>query len=230
MLLKTIREKVLENNLELVRQGLVLYTWGNVSELDPETGFVVIKPSGVNYDRLKAKDMVVVDRDGNRIDGELNASSDLRTHLAIYRAFSGVCGIAHTHSKWATAWAQAGLPIECTGTTQADYFFGDIPVTRRMTTQEIEGDYEAETGKVIVERFNNVNPQQYPGVLVNSHGPFSWGKDSSEAVYHAVVMEYVAEMAVAVRSLAPQKDPMQRELINKHFLRKHGENAYYGQK
>lgn len=230
IMLKALREQVLESNLELVRQGLVICTWGNVSALDKETGYVVIKPSGVSYNTMKAKDMVIVDLNGKHIEGELNASSDLDTHLIIYRSFKGVGGVVHTHSKWATIWAQAGLPIPCAGTTQADYFYGEIPVTRRLTVEEIGGQYEVETGNVIVERFQTLDPLSHQGILVNSHGPFAWGKDPFDAVENAKVMEYVAEMAFAVHMLAPNAAPMQSELIQKHYTRKHGEHAYYGQK
>ena len=229
MLLYKLRNKVLDANLELVRQGLVIYTWGNVSEIDRESGLIVIKPSGLNYDVMKPEHMVIVDTNGKKVDGKLNPSSDLDTHLKIYKAFSKVYAIAHTHSKWATVWAQAGKSIPCYGTTQADYFHGEIPVTRKMTESEIKGRYEAETGEVIKECFRNLSYLEYPGVLVNNHGPFSWGKDAYEAVYHAKVMEYVAEMAYGVQGICPGKGPIQTELIDKHYLRKHGKDAYYGQ-
>lgn len=232
-MLEVLREAVCRANRELPERGLVLYTWGNVSGIDRSQGLVVIKPSGVRYDALAPEDMVVVDLDGHVVEGRLNPSSDTRTHLELYRAFPQIGGIVHTHSTYAAAWAQAGQDIPCYGTTHADYFYGPVPCTRSLTAEEVAGDYEAETGKVIVEEFEGRNPADIPAVLVRSHGPFTWGKDCFEAVYHAVVLEETARMAALSEWLAPggpgTLDPMQQKLLDKHFLRKHGENAYYGQ-
>lgn len=197
---------------------------------DRKKGLVVIKPSGVNYDELKAEDLVVLDLEGNKVEGKLNPSSDTPTHLAIYNKFEEVNGVVHTHSRWATIWAQAGKGIPALGTTHADYFYGEIPCTRKMTAEEIEGEYEKETGKVIIETFEGKNPIYVPGVLVNNHGPFTWGKDAHEAVHNAVVLEEVAMMAYYTCSLTPGISPIAQTLLDKHFLRKHGKNAYYGQK
>lgn len=227
--LRALKEAVFEANLELVRQNLVIYTFGNVSGIDRERNLVVIKPSGVDYDTMRPEDMVVVSLAGERVEGELNPSSDLETHLVLYRAFPTLGGVAHTHSRMATAWAQAGRGIPCYGTTQADYCHGEIPCTRPMTGMEIASDYEANTGLVIVERFKGEDASQYPGVLVFSHGPFSWGKDPAEAVYHATVMEYVADMARVSEQLTGGLQPMSQALLDKHYFRKHGANAYYGQ-
>ncbi|WP_411681195.1 L-ribulose-5-phosphate 4-epimerase [Clostridium thailandense] len=228
-MLEDLKKKVLEANLELVEKDLVIYTWGNVSAIDKETGFVVIKPSGVDYDKLKAEDMVVVDLEGNIVEGNLKPSSDTPTHLVIYKAFKEVGGVVHTHSEWATSFAQAGLSIPAFGTTHADYFYGDIPCTRPMTEAEIKGEYEKETGNVIIETFKDIDPLFVSGVLVNEHGPFSWGKDAADAVYHAVVMEQVAKMAFNTINLKGSMESMDKILLDKHFLRKHGKNAYYGQ-
>lgn len=228
-MLEDLKKKVLEANLELVKKNLVIYTWGNVSGIDRKTGLVVIKPSGVDYDKLKAEHMVVVDLEGNVVEGDLKPSSDTATHLVLYKAFKEVGGIVHTHSEWATSFAQAGLGIPAFGTTHADYFYGEVPCTRPMTEKEIKGQYEKETGNVIVETFEGINPLFISGVLVNEHGPFSWGTDADDAVYHAVVMEQVAKMAFNTISLKGNKDPMDKTLIDKHFLRKHGKDAYYGQ-
>lgn len=230
-MLEELKEKVLVANLDLVRHGLVLFTWGNVSAIDRESGYVVIKPSGVSYDTMKAEDMVVVDLEGNIIEGYLRPSSDTPTHLAIYRAFPEVGGVVHTHSTYATAWAQAGKDIPNIGTTHADYFHDAIPCTDAMTETEVKGDYELETGNVIVKRINDggINPVHTPGVLVKNHGPFSWGKNADNAVYNAVVMEQVAKMAYISFTLNPWTS-MNPLLIEKHFSRKHGPNAYYGQK
>lgn len=228
-MLEDLKKKVLEANLELVEKKLVIYTWGNVSGIDREKGLVVIKPSGVDYDKLKAEHMVVVDLDGNVVEGDLKPSSDTPTHLVIYKAFKEVGGVVHTHSEWATSFAQAGLSIPAFGTTHADYFYGDIPCTRAMTTEEIKGEYEKETGNVIVETFKDIDPLFVSGVLVKEHGPFSWGKDAEDAVYHAVVMEQVAKMAFNTINLKGNREPMDKTLLDKHFLRKHGKNAYYGQ-
>jgi L-ribulose-5-phosphate 4-epimerase len=229
-MLEALKEAVWEANLELPARGMVTYTWGNVSGFDREKGLAVIKPSGVAYDALKVQDMVVVDLDGHVVEGSLNPSSDTPTHLVLYRAFKELGGIVHTHSTWATIWAQAGRGIPCFGTTHADYFYGEIPCTRLLSHEEIAGDYEKETGNVIVETFQGKNPLHIPGVLVQNHGPFSWGKDPQEAVHNGVVMEEVAKMAYGTRTLTPGRTAIQQELLDKHFLRKHGENAYYGQK
>jgi len=228
-MLEELKEKVLQANLDLVRHGLVIFTWGNVSAIDRATGLVVIKPSGVDYDSMKASDMVVVDLDGKVVEGELNPSSDTPTHVVLYKAFPEIGGVVHTHSTFATAWAQAGLDIPNIGTTHADYFHNDIPCTRDMTEAEVKGNYELETGNVIVERFQGMNPVHTPGVLVRNHGPFAWGKDAANAVYNAVVMEQVAKMAFVSYSVNPNLT-MNPLLIEKHFSRKHGPNAYYGQK
>ncbi|MDN5276542.1 MAG: L-ribulose-5-phosphate 4-epimerase [Clostridiales bacterium] len=231
-MLKWLKEAVLEANLELPRRGLVIYTWGNVSGISREEGLVVIKPSGVPYEELKLEDLVVVDLDGNQVEGKLRPSSDTPTHLVLYRAFPEIGGVVHTHSSWATSWAQAGRGIPALGTTHADYFYGEIPCTRDMTAEEIQGDYEAETGNVIVETFRarGINPMHVPGVLVKSHGPFSWGKDPHEAVHNAVVMEEVAKIAFHTFALSPNVKAIDQVLLDKHFLRKHGPNAYYGQR
>lgn len=230
-MLEELKEEVLRANLLLPKHGLVTFTWGNVSGIDRERGLVVIKPSGVEYDVMKSKDMVVVDlMTGERVEGKLKPSSDTPTHLELYKAFPSAGGVVHTHSRWATSFAQAGRDIEAYGTTHGDYFYGAIPCTRLMTPEEIGGEYEKETGKVIVETFKNLDPASVPGVLVHSHGPFSWGKDAAEAVHNAVVMEEVAFMAIHALTLNPEMAPMQRELLDKHFLRKHGPGAYYGQK
>ena len=227
-MLEKLKEQVLNANLDLVKHGLVIFTWGNVSAIDRGTGLVVIKPSGVTYEKMKAKDMVVVNLDGEIVEGNMKPSSDTATHLVLYRKFKNIGGVVHTHSEWATSWAQAGLGIPAIGTTHADYFYGKIPCTRKMTVKEIENEYELETGKVIVETFKNLNPDQIPGVLVNNHGPFAWGKNAVDAVHNAVVMEEVAKMAFRSFYLNP-KTIMDQALLDKHFLRKHGEGAYYGQ-
>lgn len=229
-MLEELKEKVFRANLNLVKNGLVIFTWGNVSGIDREKDLVVIKPSGVNYDEMKASDMVVVNlQTGQVVEGELKPSSDTPTHLVLYRAFPEIGGIVHTHSTYATAWAQAGKNIPNIGTTHADYFLDDIPCTTDMNEKEVRGDYEQETGNVIVKRFKNISPVFTPGVLVKNHGPFSWGKDADEAVHNAVVMEQVAKMAFVSLMINPQTS-MNPLLIDKHFSRKHGPNAYYGQK
>lgn len=228
-MLEALKEKVLKANLDLVKNGLVIYTWGNVSAIDRETGLVVIKPSGVSYDCMKASDMVVVDLEGRIVEGELNPSSDTPTHLAIYRAFPKVGGVVHTHSTYAVAWAQAGYDVPSLGTTHADYFHNSIPCTEALTDEQIKGDYELETGNVIVERFKGLDPVATPGVLVKNHGPFAWGKDADQAVYHATVLEKVAEMAYLTRVLNPSSS-ISEALVEKHYMRKHGPNATYGQK
>lgn len=228
-MLKELKEEVFQANLDLVKFNLVIFTWGNVSAIDRATGLVVIKPSGVSYDDMKAEDMVVIDLDGNVVEGDLRPSSDTPTHLELYKAFPEIGGVVHTHSTYATAWAQSGLNIPIIGTTHADYFYGDIPCTRDMTPSEIETEYERLTGSVIVETFNGKNPMHTPGVLVKNHGPFSWGKDAHEAVHNSVVMEEVGKMAFVSKMLNPQM-AMNNHLTEKHFSRKHGANAYYGQK
>ncbi len=228
-MLKQLRQEVLEANLDLPKYGMVTFTWGNVSGIDRERGIVVIKPSGVPYDELKAEDLVAVDLEGNIVEGKLKPSSDTPTHLVLYKAFPNIGGIVHTHSPWATSWAQAGRGIPALGTTQADYFYGEIPCTRDMTEAEIQGAYEAETGHVIVERFADLNPDRIPGVLVKSHAPFAWGKNAHDAVHNAVVLEEVAKMALHAYALNPGLQPMDQALLDRHFLRKHGDNAYYGQ-
>lgn len=228
-MLEGLKEKVCKANLDLTGSGLVIFTWGNVSAIDRESGLVVIKPSGVSYDAMRASDMVVVNLDGKVVEGALNPSSDTPTHLAIYKAFPGTGGIVHTHSTFATAWAQAGKDIPNIGTTHSDYFHGDIPCTADMTESQVKGDYELETGNVIVERFKDIDPIHTPGVLVKNHGPFTWGKDASEAVHNAVVLEQVAKMAFASFLINPGTS-MNPLLVEKHFSRKHGPDAYYGQK
>jgi L-ribulose-5-phosphate 4-epimerase len=229
MNIQELKQQVFQANLDLVKHGLVIFTWGNVSGIDREKGLVVIKPSGVSYDDMKAEDMVVVDLEGNMVEGNLKPSSDTPTHLELYKAFPSIGGIVHTHSTYATAWAQAGCDIPNIGTTHADYFSGDIPCTRDMTEAEVKGEYEKETGTVIIERFSELNPAHVPGVLVKNHGPFSWGKDPHEAVHNAVVMEQVAKMAFIAYQVNPNLT-MNDLLIQKHFFRKHGPGAYYGQK
>ncbi|MDR1682262.1 MAG: L-ribulose-5-phosphate 4-epimerase [Candidatus Symbiothrix sp.] len=227
--LDALKQTVFQANLDLVRYGLVIFTWGNVSGIDRRKGLVVIKPSGVSYDDMTPDDMVVLDLNGNIVEGQLKPSSDTVTHLALYNAFPVIGGIVHTHSTYATAWAQAGCDIPNIGTTHADYFKDAVPCTRQMTQSEIEGNYEQETGRVIIERFTGLNEEYTPGVLVNNHGPFAWGKDAHSAVHNAVVLEQVAKMAAIARSINPDLK-MNDELIKKHFFRKHGDNAYYGQK
>ena len=229
-MLRELKEAVLEANLELPRKGLVTYTWGNVSGIDRINNLVVIKPSGVPYDELKLEDLVVVDLEGNQIEGKLKPSSDTPTHLVIYRNFKEVGGVVHTHSRWATTWAQAGKGIPALGTTHADYFYGEVPCTRKMTAEEIQGEYEEQTGNIIIEAFSERNPIFVPGVLVNNHGPFTWGKDAHEAVHNAVVLEEVAMMAFNTFTLNPKVDAIDKVLLDKHFMRKHGANSYYGQK
>ena len=228
-MLEALKQQVCEANLLLPRHGLVTFTWGNVSGIDREKGLVVIKPSGVPYEGMTAEDMVVTDLDGAVVEGKWKPSSDTPTHVALYRAFPNIGGVVHTHSRWATSFAQAGLPIPAMGTTQADYFYGDIPCTRPMTPEEVGGAYEKETGTVIIEAFRDRDPDDVPGVLVYSHGPFAWGTDPMNAVHNAVVMEEVAFMDYHALMLNPPHRDMQRELLDKHYLRKHGKNAYYGQ-
>ena len=231
-MLEELKRLVCRANLELPRYGLVTFTWGNVSGIDREKGLVVIKPSGVEYDEMKPEHMVVVDLEGKVVEGSLRPSSDTDTHVVLYREFPALGGIVHTHSRWAVSFAQAGRDIPAMGTTQGDYFYGDIPCTRRMTPEEIAGRYELETGNVIVETFRarGVDPAQVPGALVQNHGPFAWGTDPMNAVHNAVVMEEVAFMDYHALQLNPQAGRMQQELLDRHYLRKHGKNAYYGQK
>ena len=230
-MLEDLKQAVLEANLLLPKHNLITFTWGNVSGIDREHGLMVIKPSGVEYDGMTVEDMVVVDLDGKQVEGKWKPSSDTPTHVALYKAFPTLGGIVHTHSRWATSFAQAGKGIPAFGTTQGDYFYGEIPCTREMTPEEISGEYELETGNVIVETFRGrkIDPTQIPAVLVNSHGPFTWGTDAYNAVHNAVVLEECAFMAFHAMALTPGLPPMQQELLNKHYLRKHGPNAYYGQ-
>lgn len=230
-MLEDLKQKVLEANLLLPKYGLVVFTWGNVSGIDRENGLVVIKPSGVDYDIMKAEDMVVTDLDGNVVEGKLKPSSDLATHLEFYKHFKDIGGVVHTHSVNAVAWAQAGKDIPALGTTHGDYFYGQIPCTRFMTDDEIKNNYELNTGKVVVEEFKkrHIDPNQMPGVLVHSHGPFTWGKDPFDAVHNSVVLDTLAKMALKTITINCDVESMQRELLDKHFLRKHGPGAYYGQ-
>lgn len=230
-MLEELKKQVCDANLALPRYGLVTFTWGNVSGIDREQGLVVIKPSGVEYEHMTPADMVVVSlATGEVVEGKWKPSSDTPTHVELYRAFPNIGGVVHTHSRWATSWAQAGRGIVPYGTTHGDYFYGEIPCTRRMTPEEIGGAYEMETGKVIVETFRDKSPDDIPAVLVHSHGPFTWGTDPHNAVHNAVVLEELAFMAFHTEALNPQIPPMQRELLDKHYLRKHGANAYYGQR
>ncbi|HEV2469117.1 MAG TPA: L-ribulose-5-phosphate 4-epimerase AraD [Candidatus Sulfotelmatobacter sp.] len=229
MLLKNLREEVLEANLELVRRGLVLYTFGNVSGISRSDKLVAIKPSGVPYDELTPDQIVISDLDGKIVDSNLRPSSDLPTHLELYRQFPNIGGVAHTHSEFATSWAQAEKPIPCFGTTHADYFHGAVPVTDRLTSIEISGDYELETGKAICRTFSKLDPDAIPAVLVAGHAPFCWGSSAAAAAHNAVTLEYVAKMAYRTLLIDAESQPLARELHDKHFLRKHGRNAYYGQ-
>ena len=229
-MLEALKKDVYEANLLLVAHGLVLFTWGNVSGLDEESGLFVIKPSGIAYEEMKASDMVVVDMEGNVAEGKLNPSSDTPTHLEIYKNFKGVCGITHTHSKWATMWAQAGQGIPAMGTTHADYFYGEVPVTRSLTPDEIKEDYERNTGRVIAEAFLGRDPLSVSAALVAGHGPFVWGKSAALSVENAVVLEEVAQIAFGSAVLKGGPFSMDQALLDKHFLRKHGKDAYYGQK
>ena len=230
-MLEQLKEQVFQANLLLPKHGLITFTWGNVSGIDREQKLVVIKPSGVSYDVMKAEDMVIVElATGRVVEGNLKPSSDTPTHLELYKAFPNIGGIVHTHSRWATTFAQAGRGIMALGTTHGDYFYGEISCTRKMTKAEIEGEYEKETGTVIIETFKDKDPDAIPAVLVHSHGPFTWGKDSMEAVHNAGVLDEVAFMNFHTLMLESNIQPMQQELLDKHFLRKHGANAYYGQK
>ena len=232
-MLETLKQQVYEANMELPRRGLVTYTWGNVSGIDRASGLVVIKPSGVEYEELTLDKMVVVDlQTGTIVEGSLNPSSDTKTHLELYKAFPALGGIVHTHSPFAVAWAQAGRDIPCYGTTHADYFYGPVPCARHLTAAELEEDYEKNTGKVIIETFQNrnIDPVAVPAVICHSHGPFTWGRDAAQAVYHAVVLEEVAKMALFTRQIDPAAAPAPQSMQDKHYLRKHGPNAYYGQR
>lgn len=229
MLLKTLREEVLEANLELVRRGLVLYTFGNVSGIDRQQGLVAIKPSGVPYEDLTPAQIVISDLEAKIVDGNLRPSSDLPTHVELYKSFANIGGVAHTHSEFATSWAQAEKPIPCFGTTHADYFHGSVPVTARLTSSQIAGDYELETGKAICRTFARLDPDSIPAVLVAGHAPFCWGSNAASASHNAVLLEYVARMAYHTLLINAESQPLARELHDKHFLRKHGSNAYYGQ-
>ena len=229
-MLEELKRSVLEANLALPKHNLVTFTWGNVSGINREENLIVIKPSGVPYDDLKLEDMVVVDFDGNIVEGNLNPSSDTPTHIILYKMFPNIGGVVHTHAPYSTSWAQAGRSIPPLGTTHADYFYGTIPCTRVMTEHEIKGDYELETGNVIVETFKDLNPNEIPSVLVHSHAPFSWGIDPEDALHNAVVLEEVAKMAIQTYQLNSKIPNMDQVLLDKHFLRKHGSTAYYGQK
>ena len=228
-MLEELKKIVYEANMELVRKNLVIYTWGNVSGIDRVKNLVVIKPSGVEYDEMSPDDMVVIDLEGNVVEGNYNPSSDTATHLVLYNTYDHIMGIVHTHAPWTVTFAQAGKPIPALGTTHADYFYGPIPCTRPLTKEEIEGAYEEETGNVIVETIGLNDPMAIPSIVVHSHGPFSWGTSPDNAVYNAVVMEKVAEMAYHTLILNPLIPSMPQDLLDKHYLRKHGENAYYGQ-
>ena len=230
-MLEKLKQEVLEANLLLPKYGLVTFTWGNVSAIDRESGLMVIKPSGVEYDKMSAEDMVVVNiENGEGVEGKWKPSSDTPTHVELYRAFSEIGAVIHTHSRWATSFAQAGVGIIPMGTTHADYFYGEIPCTRAMTKTEIQGEYEKETGSVIIETFKNTDPMSIPAVLVKNHGPFAWGTDAFNAVHNAVVLEEIAFMNCHAMEINSQAGKMQQELLDKHYLRKHGKNAYYGQK
>lgn len=229
-MLKNLKIQVCDANIELSRQKLVIYSWGNVSGIDREKGIVAIKPSGVSYDELTPDKIVLLDLDGNVIEGDLKPSSDTPTHLELYKNFKNIGGICHTHSKYATMWAQACKNLPCFGTTHSDSFYGDVPVTEAMTREQIETDYELNTGKVIIERFKDLDSSHIQAVLVANHGPFTWGKDASKAVENAVVLEEVAQMAIGTLQINPSQQSISQVLLDKHYLRKHGKNAYYGQK
>ena len=229
-MLEELKQKVYEANMDLPRYGLVTFTWGNVSAIDREKGLFVIKPSGVDYNLLKPEDMVVMDLNGNKVEGRYNPSSDTPTHLELYKAFPEIGGIVHTHSTYATSWAQAGRAIPCYGTTHADYMYGEIPCARVLTQEEIDAGYEKNTGTVIIETFEGKDPMAVPAVLCKNHGPFAWGKDAKEAVHNAVVLEEVAKMALFTEQLKPDVEPAPQRIQDKHYYRKHGANAYYGQK
>lgn len=227
-MLEKLKQEVYEANMQLPQYGLVTFTWGNVSGIDRKSGYVVIKPSGVDYEKLKPEDMVVVDLDGKKVEGKYNSSSDTATHVELYKAFSEIGGVVHTHSSWATSWAQAGRGIPCYGTTHADYMYGEIPCVRNLTADEIKAGYERNTGVLIVEDFKGRDYSAMPAVLCKNHGPFTWGASPSEAVHNAVVLEEVAKMAARCEALNPNNQPAPQELQDKHYFRKHGANAYYG--
>ncbi len=227
-MLEKLKEEVFKANLDIVKHGLVIHTWGNVSGRDPDSGLIVIKPSGVNYESMRPEDMVVIDETGKCVEGKFKPSTDAPTHLVLYKAFKEVFGIVHTHSTYATSWAQSGRSIPPFGTTHADHFYGPVPCTRLLTDKEISADYEINTGNVIVSALSSVNPLTVPSALVNSHGPFSWGKSASDAVYNAIALEEIARMALYTVMLG-NDEPVGKSLLDKHFLRKHGEDAYYGQ-
>ena len=229
-MLEELKERVYKANMELPKHDLVTFTWGNVSEIDRKTGYFAIKPSGVPYDELKAEDMVIMDLNGNKIEGRYNPSSDTATHIELYKAFEEIGGIVHTHSSYATSWAQAGRDIPCYGTTHADYMYGEIPCARVLTQEEIDAGYEKNTGTVIIETFEGKDPMAVPAVLCKNHGPFAWGKDAKEAVHNAVVLEEVAKMALFTEQLKPDVEPAPQRIQDKHYYRKHGANAYYGNK
>lgn len=230
-MLDKLKEQVFKANLELVKQGLVVYTWGNVSGVDRDKNVIVIKPSGVKYDTMKKEDMVVVDFDGNVVEGKYRPSSDTPTHLELYKKYPDISGVVHTHSEFATSFAQAQTPIEAYGTTHADYFYGEVPCTRELSEDEISNDYEINTGKVIIETLSkqNIKPIEVPGILVGHHGPFTWGTSPENAVHNAKVLEEVAKMALRTKQINPNAAPVPKHLLDKHYLRKHGKNAYYGQ-
>lgn len=230
-MLEELKKDVFEANIELVKKGLVIYTWGNVSGLDRESGLIVIKPSGVDYDNMKAEDMVIVNMQGEVVEGHYKPSSDTPTHIVLYKEFSEIGGVVHTHSDWATTFAQTGMDIPAFGTTHADYFYGNIPCARELTKKEVEGEYEKETGNVIVETLieRKINPLNIPAILVKNHGPFAWGKSPANAVYNAVVLEKVAELSYNTITLNRNAKEVNRYLLDKHYMRKHGPNAYYGQ-
>lgn len=228
-MLEQLKQQVYEANMELPERGLVTYTWGNVSGIDRELGLFIIKPSGVDYDKLNAEDMVVIDLEGNKVEGKYNPSSDTATHLELYRKYSEIGGIVHTHSSWATSWAQTGRSIPCYGTTHADYFYGEIPCARSLTAEEIESNYEKNTGLLIIETLKEKNPMEIPAILCRNHGPFTWGKNAFEAVHNSVVLEEVAKMACRTEMIQPEMSPVEKVLMDKHYYRKHGESSYYGQ-
>lgn len=228
-MLEELKKRVYEANMQLPKYGLVTFTWGNVSEIDRETGYFAIKPSGVDYDKLKIEDMVIVDLNGNKIEGKYNPSSDTATHVELYKAFPNIGGIVHTHSPWATSWAQAGRSIPCYGTTHADYIYGEVPCVRNLTKDEIDAGYEKNTGILIVDFFKGRDYESVPAALCNNHGPFTWGRNGMEAVHNAVVLEEVAKMAALTEAINPDVKPAPQELQDKHYYRKHGANAYYGQ-
>ena len=228
-MLKKLKERVFKANIDLVKHGLVIHTWGNASGRDKKSGLIVIKPSGINYKSMTPEDMVVIDPDGKIVEGEYKPSTDAPTHLLLYKTWDSIGGIVHTHSTYATSWAQAGLNIPALGTTHADHYYGEVPCTRKLSDSEIAKDYEVNTGRVIIERFVILDPLAVPSVLVNCHGPFNWGLDTEEAVYNAIALEEIARMAFYTVTLG-NKEPVDQYLLQKHYERKHGKNAYYGQK